>query len=59
MRNYLNRIRCLMMRILKRRVTYQGVRDSPWQCDPLSHPVLRSMSSDQLADLPFDPHRFC
>lgn len=59
MRDYFDRVRCLIMRILNRRVTRQGVGNSPWPCDPLAHPALRGMSSDQLADLPFDPHRFC
>ena len=30
-----------------------------WWSDPLSHPDLREMSLDQLADLPFDPRRIC
>jgi hypothetical protein len=29
-----------------------------WLRDPLSHPDLRRMSVTELADLPFDPHRF-
>ncbi len=29
-----------------------------WRSDPLSHPVLQSMSQEELADLPFEPRRF-
>ncbi|MEK1853594.1 MAG: hypothetical protein AAAC48_17450 [Phyllobacterium sp.] len=29
--------------------------DVDWRRDPLSHPALRTMCLDQLADLPFDP----
>lgn len=31
--------------------------EKTWEADPLSHPDLRKMSVDQLADLHFDPRR--
>lgn len=31
---------------------------SDQQCDPLSHPALRHLTPDQLADLPIDHTRF-
>ncbi|GAB4348434.1 MAG: hypothetical protein Kow0026_02930 [Oricola sp.] len=31
--------------------------NSDWHGDPLSHPVIRKMSPDELADLPFSGAR--
>jgi hypothetical protein len=51
------------MTFFKRRLNHEA-RPRPipsdemsWEADPLSHPDLRKMSVDQLADLPFDPRR--
>jgi len=35
----------------------QATTTLTWQRDPLSHPDLRHMSLEQLADLPFEPTR--
>ncbi len=32
--------------------------ENPYPQDPLSHPAIASMSSRQIADLPFDPYAF-
>jgi len=32
--------------------------ENPYTQDPLSHPVIASMSQRQIADLPFEPHAF-
>ena len=50
-------IDCLIW-ILSGRAGGAAQRFEDWNCDPLSHPDLKRMSLQALADLPFDPAAF-
>lgn len=47
-----------MFKFFWRRSASPRSNESRYPLDPLSHPVIASMSQRQIADLPFEPYAF-
>lgn len=47
-----------MFKFFWRRSASPRPNESRYPLDPLSHPVIASMSQRQIADLPFEPYAF-